>query len=609
VAVASPLTRYRPLRKIASGGMATISLAEDTVLGRPVALKRLRGTASQAGMLRLRREALVGASVSHPNLVSIYDVVTDDDDVVIVMEYVEGRTLKDALVQDGRLSPADALRILRGVASALDAIHARGIVHRDVKPPNVLLGRDGGVKLADLGIAAAPDHTSITTEGSVLGSFSYMAPEQLEAAPPAPAMDVYALAAVAFEALSGRRARQEDNPLALAHAIATQPPPDLRTAWPDAPREVSDLLKRGMSRSPAERPRSAGELIDGLESALAPGSAGAVGAAAAAGAAAAGGAGIAAAAAEAAPRDRPARPAGPGGAVRAARPARAPGGARAAGAAAAGAAAGAGAAAAAARTGAAGAAGPRRTGSPEPRTDATARVAAPIAAPTRGTAGWNGAPGETTHRRRPAWLVPLLLGLVLAAILAVVLGSGGGPSRTAATGTRQKSSATKRKPAARTDTNPASTTTSTPATASTGPGGNQTPISAVERFYELAAAHQFAAAWALADPAFRSQLEGYDSFVAGQEGDRRIIFDSARVTSQTSSSAIVAISTTSIRYDGTQRCAGTVDVVPGGGGWLLHQIDINCQPALTGSPSPAPGRPAHPGHGKPHPAGPGKKGG
>ncbi len=522
MAVASSLTRYRPQGKIASGGMATVSLAEDTVLGRLVALKRLRGTASQSGVSRLRREALVGASVSHPNLVSVYDVVADDEDVVIVMEYVDGRTLKDALAQDGRLAPHEALPILRGVASALDTIHARGIVHRDVKPPNILLGRGGEVKLADLGIAAAPDHTSITTEGSVLGSFSYMAPEQLEGAPATPAMDVYALAAVAFEALSGQRARREDNPLALAHAIATQPPPDLSVLWPQAPAAVTELLKRGMSRAPDQRPGSAGELVEGLQDAFGSGlsTAGAV-------------AGVPIAPAASAPAGS-----GPAASAPAASPLPA-------------------------------------SGAADPGERST-RIATRVTEPRH-------------QRRRPAWLAPVLLGLVAAAVLAAVLGSGGSGHQTAAAGSTHRQATTKtRHKAARSRARTGATTP-----ASTGPGGNKTPISAVERFYELAAAHQFASAWALADPAFRSQLQGYDSFVSGQEGDRRIIFDSARVINQTAGSATVAISTTSIRTDGTEQCGGTVAVVPGGGGWLLHQIYINCRPANAGNSGPGPNK--HPG--------------
>src|SRR5581483_2908288 len=156
-------TRYREIKRLGAGGMATVTLAEDTVLGRSVALKRVYRTGDHRDMLRLKREAMVGASLNHPNLVFVYDVqLQDDGDVVIIMEYVEGETLADVIESRGALTASEAIRVLRGVGAALDAIHERGIVHRDVKPANVLLGRDGTVKLADLGVADVPDRTRIT---------------------------------------------------------------------------------------------------------------------------------------------------------------------------------------------------------------------------------------------------------------------------------------------------------------------------------------------------------------------------------------------------------------------------------------------------------------
>jgi serine/threonine-protein kinase len=502
--------------------MATVTLAEDTLLGRRVALKRVVRTADRQGISRLRREALVGASISHPNLVSIYDVISEEDDVIIVMEYVDGTTLRDSISQNGRLAPGEAVRILKGVAAALDAIHQRGIVHRDVKPPNILLGRNGEVKLADLGIAAAPDRTSITIEGSLLGSFSYMSPEQLEGGSATPAMDIYALSALAYEALGGKRARQEDNPLTLAHAIATRPPPDLTEVWPEAPRAAAALLKRGMSRNPAERPRSAGELVQRLDAALA--------------------------------------------------------------------------------------------AAVDPPTSQTTRVVPAVPAPAPAApATPSPKPPEPLRekpqgRHRKTWVAPALLGLVVLAVLIAVLASSGGtPTQTASThrtvARHRRSPAKKKAPAKRKA--PAKTTapaeasgpsvpSATPTTSSSPPAagaaisyppatssdaaGAGTPAGATERFYELAASHQYSAAWALADPAFRSQLGGYDSFVSGQSGDRRIIFHQAQVTDQGPSSATVAVRTTSIRDNGTQQCSGTVYTVrsTGTGAWLLHQIAINC---------------------------------
>src|ERR1700744_6290428 len=153
MSVGAKLDRYRLISKLGAGGMATVDLAEDTRLGRLVALKRMAGAVDVTGLSRLRREALAGASLNHPNLVSVYDILTlEDGDLVIVMEYVEGETLRDRLARAGALAPSEALPILTGAAAGLDGIHSAGIVHRDVKPSNILLGSDGAVKVADLGV-------------------------------------------------------------------------------------------------------------------------------------------------------------------------------------------------------------------------------------------------------------------------------------------------------------------------------------------------------------------------------------------------------------------------------------------------------------------------
>ncbi|MDQ6807031.1 MAG: serine/threonine protein kinase, partial [Actinomycetota bacterium] len=263
--------RYHDIELLGSGGMATVTLAQDTKLGRLVALKRVHATSERRGLTRLRREALVGASLNHPNLVSVYDVVMEEDgDLTIVMQYVAGSTLRD-VIRAGAIRPVqEALRILEGLASGLDAIHTKGIVHRDVKPANLLLGTDGAVKLADLGIVAVAERTQITTAGAVVGTFGYMAPEQLEGRASYPAVDIYALSAVAFEMLSGHKARPETNPLALAHAISSRPPPDLRDQWGQAPAEAAGVLQRGMSLDPKQRPRSASDLVRRLAAALEP---------------------------------------------------------------------------------------------------------------------------------------------------------------------------------------------------------------------------------------------------------------------------------------------------------------------------------------------------
>jgi hypothetical protein len=259
--------RYRVERRLGSGGMGAVHLARDERLGRPVAIKRLPADSPEEAARRFEREARLGASLNHPNLVTVYDTDADEEGVLIVMEYVPGSTLSDELAS-GPLAPERAVEILTGVAAALDHAHAAGVIHRDVKPANVLLGQ-GVVKLADLGIATAAETSGITRTGNVLGTPVYMAPEQLEGRDLGPAVDVYALAAVAFEALSGRRARTGRTPLEIAQKVATEPPPDLREVWAAAPDGAAAALCRGMANDPEERPRSAGALVaevrEGLE--------------------------------------------------------------------------------------------------------------------------------------------------------------------------------------------------------------------------------------------------------------------------------------------------------------------------------------------------------
>ncbi|MBV8946081.1 MAG: serine/threonine protein kinase [Solirubrobacterales bacterium] len=547
MAIADDLTRYRRISTLGSGGMARVDLAEDTLLGRQVALKRMNETAGPSGVLRLRREAMTGASLSHPNLVSIYDVVTGEDGhLVVVMEYVAGETLRARLGREGRLPVGEALHILEGVAAGLDAIHARGIVHRDVKPSNILLGADGAVKLADLGIASVPDGTRITTSGSIIGSLSYMAPEQLADTRARPAIDIYALAAMAFELLSGHKARRETNAVALAHALATQPPPDLRAAWPDAPAAAVQTVSRGMARDPSARPRSAGELVAGLKAALEPEPTVPMRALAPVPAPVSA---VPADAKSAAPRH--ARPAGPPAAVY--RHRRSPA-----------------AAVAAALLGlvalAVVLAVVLNSGSGQPQRSASGSTSRHgSGGTTQGSGGTTQASGGTTH------------------------GSGGTATHTGTSASRPATSGNaSAPPSSGTSSTPApsgTSSTSTPSGASSagassagGPSPSTTPISAVESFYQLAAAHRYDEAWALADPSLRAQLLGLRSFEAGLAGTRSITFGDARSVSQSSGGATVAIQTTSLRDDGTHSCTGTVDLVRGGStaGWLLHQVHITC---------------------------------
>jgi tRNA A-37 threonylcarbamoyl transferase component Bud32 len=260
--------RYEVVRRLGAGGMATVYLAEDRVLGRRVAVKRLRGEPDDADLERFKREARLGATLSHPNVVTVFDTVAADDGVLIVMEYVEGHNLADE-IGDRPLGDERAIEILTGAAAALDHAHANGIVHRDVKPANVLLGDDGSVKLADLGIATAVEATRITTTHDIVGTLAYIAPERLDSTfPGGPESDVYGLAVLAYETLSGERLSRGSTPAEVVHRASTQPAPDLREARPTAPRAAAGVLRRGMDRDPGNRQASASELVDELAAAL-----------------------------------------------------------------------------------------------------------------------------------------------------------------------------------------------------------------------------------------------------------------------------------------------------------------------------------------------------
>src|SRR5215218_5931321 len=214
--------RYRTLRILGTGGMARVHLAQDERLGRQVAIKQMHAHSPDDAAVRFEREAKLGASLNHPNLVSIYDIETD------------GESLQDAIAR-APLAPDRVVEIVADIASGLDHAHKHGVVHRDVKPANILIRHDGTAKLA------------------VLGTASYMAPEQLDGGVAGPRSDVYALAAVAFEALCGKKARSGNTPLEIATEVVKGPPPDLTRCWGGAPPAAAAVLGRGMARNPHNR--------------------------------------------------------------------------------------------------------------------------------------------------------------------------------------------------------------------------------------------------------------------------------------------------------------------------------------------------------------------
>jgi eukaryotic-like serine/threonine-protein kinase len=261
--------RYRPLRHIATGGMASVWAAQDARLRRAVAVKLLAEAyaADPDAARRFQREARTAARVSdHPHVVTVYDVGEQDGRPFIVMELFAGTVAERLRTPGDPVARAQALRWLREAASALDAAHGAGIVHRDVKPANLLLDERGRLAVGDFGIAVAASDVSLTRTGQVLGTAAYLSPEQAEGRAATAASDRYALAVVAFELLSGRRPFEGHGPAQLRqHAEA--PPPQASALAPGLPPALDAVLARGMSKDPAQRPPTACGFVDELDAA------------------------------------------------------------------------------------------------------------------------------------------------------------------------------------------------------------------------------------------------------------------------------------------------------------------------------------------------------
>jgi beta-lactam-binding protein with PASTA domain len=258
--------RYRIDAQLARGGMATVYLATDTRLDRTVALKIARPelAVDDEFVRRFIGEARSAARLSSPHVVAVYDQGSDGRLHYLAMEYVAGQTLRELLTERGRLSPGKALEIIDGVLSGLEVAHESGIVHRDVKPENVLLTRNNVVKVADFGLARAAAAAGHTKAGMIIGTAAYLAPEQVSASVSDTRTDVYAVGIMLFEMLTGRQPHTGDTPLAVAykHVNETVPPPS--SLVPGLPGAVDALVALATSRNPDLRPADAGHFLEAV---------------------------------------------------------------------------------------------------------------------------------------------------------------------------------------------------------------------------------------------------------------------------------------------------------------------------------------------------------
>jgi serine/threonine-protein kinase len=258
--------RYRIQRKLGAGGMADVYLAEDQELGRRVAIKILNGRHANDDQFieRFRREAKNAAALNHPNIVSIYDRGEAEDTYYIAMEFLDGRTLKELIVSRGAAPINVAIEYARQILSALRFAHRHGIVHRDIKPHNVLVDAEGRVKVTDFGIARAGT-SQMTETGSIVGTAQYLSPEQARGGEVDPRSDLYSLGVVLYELLTGKTPFDGDTPveIAMKHlSNAPKPPSKLR---PDVPPELDKVVLRALAKNPDERYQSADEMEVDLE--------------------------------------------------------------------------------------------------------------------------------------------------------------------------------------------------------------------------------------------------------------------------------------------------------------------------------------------------------
>lgn len=262
--------RYEVLKYIGGGGMSRVYLAHDVILDRDVAVKVLNYDFSNEEELKRRfmREALSATSLTHPHIVDIFDVGEDGDIHYLVMEYIEGQTLKEFIVSNGPLSPERALPIMQQLISAISNAHYNGIVHRDIKPQNILMDLEGNVKITDFGIAMALSATAHTKTNSVLGTVHYLSPEQARGGMATKKSDIYSVGIVFYELLTGKLPFSGESAVSIALKHLQEETPSVRALFPSIPQSVENVIIKATAKDAASRYGSADEMQDDLATVL-----------------------------------------------------------------------------------------------------------------------------------------------------------------------------------------------------------------------------------------------------------------------------------------------------------------------------------------------------
>jgi len=262
--------RYQIIKTIGEGGMANVYLAQDTILDRNVAVKVLRGDLAEDEKFirRFQREALSASKLIHPNIVEMYDVGEEDGSYYIVMEYIDGKTLKSLVKRRGALTLPEVIDIMTQLLSAIMCAHDSYIIHRDIKPQNVLILDDGSVKITDFGIAVALNSNELTQTNSVMGSVHYLPPEQANGSGSTIKSDIYSLGILMYELLTGRVPFRGENAVEIAIKQMREPIPSVCEFNPDIPQSIENIILRACAKNPKNRYDSANEMYSDLKNAL-----------------------------------------------------------------------------------------------------------------------------------------------------------------------------------------------------------------------------------------------------------------------------------------------------------------------------------------------------